>query len=34
MTLVHGKERLTLVFECKACEMHVMGKMEKHILGR
>lgn len=30
MTLVNGKERLTLRFDCKACEMHVMGKMRKH----
>jgi putative protease len=32
MTLVNGSERLTLQFDCKACEMHVMGKMKKHIL--
>ncbi len=31
MTLVNGNERLTLVFDCRACEMHVMGKMKKHI---
>ncbi len=30
MTLVNGKERLTLRFDCKACEMHVIGKMKKH----
>ena len=30
MTLVNGSERLTLRFDCKACEMHVMGKMKKH----
>ena len=29
MTLVNGKERLTLRFDCKACEMHVMGKLRK-----
>jgi putative protease len=29
MTLVNGKERLTLRFDCKACEMHVVGKMKK-----
>ncbi|MBK6637956.1 MAG: U32 family peptidase [Rhodocyclaceae bacterium] len=30
MTLVNGSERLTLKFDCKACEMHVMGKMKKN----
>ena len=30
MTLINGNERLTLRFDCKACEMHVMGKMKKH----
>ena len=30
MTLVNGKERLTLRFDCKKCEMHVIGKMKKH----
>jgi collagenase-like PrtC family protease len=29
MVLVNGKERLTLRFDCKACEMHVMGKAKK-----
>ena len=29
MVLVNGKERLTLKFDCKACEMHVIGKMKK-----
>ncbi len=32
MTLVNGAERLRLEFDCRACEMHVMGKMKKHIL--
>ncbi len=32
MTLVNGNERLTLKFDCRACEMHVLGKMKKHIL--
>ncbi len=32
MTLINGNERMTLEFDCKACEMHVMGKMKKHIL--
>ena len=30
MTLINGNERLTLRFDCKACEMHVVGKMKKH----
>jgi len=32
MLLVNGDERLTLRFDCRACEMHVMGRMKKHIL--
>ena len=32
MVLVNGDEKLTLKFDCRACEMHVMGKMKKHIL--
>jgi putative protease len=32
MVLVNGNERLTLTFDCRACEMHVRGKMKKHIL--
>jgi putative protease len=32
MTLVNGNERLRLEFDCRACEMHVMGKAKKAIL--
>ena len=32
MTLVSGNDRYTLKFDCKPCEMHVMGKVRKHIL--
>ncbi len=32
MTLVNGKERLTLRFDCKACEMHVLGKIKPSVL--
>ncbi|MHB1116756.1 peptidase U32 family protein [Sideroxydans sp.] len=32
MTLINGSERLRLEFDCKECEMHVMGKAKKHIL--
>ncbi|HQW20138.1 MAG TPA: U32 family peptidase [Rhodocyclaceae bacterium] len=34
MTLVNGNERLTLHFDCKACEMHVMGRMKKIVVSR
>ena len=29
MTLVNGRERLTLRFDCKQCEMHVIGRLRK-----
>lgn len=32
LTLVHGDERLTLRFDCKPCEMHVVGKIKRHVL--
>jgi collagenase-like PrtC family protease len=32
MTLVHGKERLTLRFDCKRCEMHVEGRIKPSVL--
>jgi putative protease len=32
LTLVHGDERLTLRFDCKPCEMHVVGSMRKNVL--
>lgn len=32
MILKSGNETYTLKFECRPCEMHVMGKMKKHIL--
>ena len=31
MTLVNGKETLILKFDCKTCEMHVIGKMKKGV---
>jgi 23S rRNA 5-hydroxycytidine C2501 synthase len=31
MTLIHGTERFTLKFDCKACEMHVMGKLRRSV---
>jgi len=32
MVLVNGNERLRLEFDCRACEMHVIGRIKKHIL--
>ncbi|MCL2658169.1 MAG: U32 family peptidase [Betaproteobacteria bacterium] len=32
MTLINGNERFTLKFDCRACEMQVIGKIKKHIL--
>ncbi|AKU20974.1 U32 family peptidase [Massilia sp. NR 4-1] len=33
MTLVSGNERYTLRFDCKPCEMHVVGAMKTNILN-
>jgi 23S rRNA 5-hydroxycytidine C2501 synthase len=33
MTLASGNERYTLRFDCKACEMHVIGAIKKGILN-
>jgi putative protease len=32
MTLISGNDRYTLKFDCKPCEMHVMGKIRSPIL--
>jgi len=32
MTLVSGEEKYTLRFDCKPCEMHVVGAMKENIL--
>ncbi|ENH7293296.1 U32 family peptidase [Escherichia coli] len=32
MQLVNGDEVLTLKFDCRPCEMHVIGKIKNHIL--
>ena len=32
LTLIHGNDRLTLRFDCKPCEMHVVGKMRPNVL--
>ncbi len=31
MQLINGKEKLTLRFDCKPCEMHVVGKMKTSV---
>ncbi len=31
LQLVNGKEKLTLRFDCKACEMHVIGKLKNSV---
>jgi 23S rRNA 5-hydroxycytidine C2501 synthase len=31
MVLMNGNEKLRLEFDCKACEMHVIGKIKSHI---
>jgi len=30
MTLLHGSEKLTLCFDCKLCEMHVIGRLKQN----
>ncbi len=32
MTLINGNDKFTLIFDCKPCEMHVMGKIRKPVL--
>ena len=32
MTLINGNDRFTLKFDCKPCEMHVMGQIRKTVL--
>ncbi|MFM2111738.1 MAG: hypothetical protein RLZZ271_398 [Pseudomonadota bacterium] len=33
LMLVNGSEKLLLKFDCKPCEMHVVGKMKKSVLN-
>jgi putative protease len=33
LTITHGDDRLTLRFDCKPCEMHVVGRMRKSIVN-
>ena len=32
MTLINGNDRFTLKFDCKPCEMHVMGSIRKPVI--
>ncbi|MFD0667424.1 peptidase U32 family protein [Ramlibacter sp. MAHUQ-53] len=34
LQLVNGKEKLTLHFDCKPCEMHVVGRMKKSVMNQ
>ncbi|MFY8042905.1 MAG: collagenase-like protease, partial [Rhodoferax sp.] len=34
LQLINGKEKLTLRFDCKPCEMHVVGKMKKGVANQ
>jgi putative protease len=34
MVLVNGNEKLRLEFDCRACEMHVIGRIKPHIQHR
>ncbi len=34
MTIRHGEEVLTLRFDCKPCEMHVVGQMKPNVLSQ
>ena len=33
LQLINGKEKLTLRFDCKPCEMHVVGKIKRSVLN-
>jgi collagenase-like PrtC family protease len=34
LVLVNGREKLTLRFDCKPCEMHVVGRIKKSVLNQ
>jgi collagenase-like PrtC family protease len=34
LQLINGKEKLTLRFDCKPCEMHVVGKMKSAVVNQ
>ena len=33
LQLINGKEKLTLRFDCKPCEMHVVGKIKRSVMN-
>jgi putative protease len=33
LTMVSGGDMLTLRFDCKPCEMHVVGRIKRHVLN-
>ena len=33
LTMVSGGDTLTLRFDCKPCEMHVVGRIKRHVLN-
>jgi putative protease len=34
LQLINGKEKLTLRFDCKPCEMHVVGRMKTSVANQ
>ena len=34
LQLINGKEKLTLRFDCKPCEMHVVGKIKRSVINQ
>lgn len=34
LSLINGSEKLTLRFDCKACEMHVVGKLKRGVISQ
>lgn len=32
LQLINGKEKLTLRFDCKPCEMHVVGRIKPQVM--
>ena len=34
LQLINGKEKLTLRFDCKPCEMHVVGKIKRSVMNQ
>jgi len=34
LTLISGHDKLSLRFDCKPCEMHVVGKIRRQVLNQ